>query len=313
MKIDKVNPQLQSYAKKVPAIPFHRLWCLKLTRILFKLGLAKSECVDGVSYSDITLLHAKVRIYKPQHAQSGIGVLWIHGGGLITGSPAQDNRTCSRYAKELGAVVCAVTYRLAPENPYPAGLDDCLEVWMWMQKQAKQLGIDPNRILLAGQSGGACLATSLAQRLVDNGGQQPAAQLLYCPMLDDRTADASELDSLNHILWNNRSNRAAWSWYLNGGDNNLPVPKGAVPARRNDLSGMPPTWIGIGDIDLFYQESVEYAKRLEDAGVVVEFDHVEKAPHNFENFAHGSDFVEQFFSRHFNSVRKLLAINLALK
>lgn len=308
MNIEQVNPQLQSHAKKVPAFPFYRLWCLKLSRLLFRLGLAKTKCLEGIRYRDKKLTQASVRVYKPEASPSGIGVLWIHGGGLITGSPDLDNKTCSRYAKELDAVVCSVKYRLAPENPFPAGLNDCLEVWQWFQEKAVEMGVDPARIIVAGQSAGGCMATSLAHRLIDMGGQPPVAQLLFCPMLDDRTAARLELDDIEHIGWTNRSNRAAWSWYLGGVAGVSSIPDGAVPARRDDLSGLPPTWIGIGDIDLFYNESIEYAKRLENDGVTVEFDSVPQAPHTFENFADGTSLVDQYFERHFASVRKLLSI-----
>ncbi|WP_166424648.1 alpha/beta hydrolase [Paraglaciecola sp. 20A4] len=308
MNIEQVNPQLQSYAKKVPSFPLYRLWFLKLSRILFRFGLAKTECLDGISYSDKKLAQSTVRVYKPKGTPSGIGVLWIHGGGLITGSPNLDNKTCSRYVKELGAVVCSVKYRLAPEHPFPAGLNDCMEVWKWFQEQAVQMGVDPTRIVVAGQSAGGCMATSLAHKLMDIGGQQPAAQLLFCPMLDDRTAADTELDKIDHLVWNNRTNRAAWSWYLGGVTGSSSIPEGAVPARRENLRGLPPAWIGIGDIDLFYNENVDYAKRLENSGVMVEFDSVPMAPHTFENFADSTRFVDEYFKRHFESVRKLLSI-----
>ena len=180
---------------------------------------------------------------------------------------------------------------------------------MWMVEQADSLGVDPSKLIIAGQSGGGCLAASLVQRIHDEGGIQPAVQLLHCPMLDDRTAADQALDAIEHIGWTNRNNRTAWSWYLETDAGGESVPHGAVPARRTDLAGLPPAWIGIGDVDLFYGESQAYAHRLREAGVSVMMDVVADAPHGFEVFADDTALVRDYFTRHFASVRTLLDAN----
>ena len=282
-------------------------WVFKLARFASRLGFFSSRCPPGVSYTDHLLPStAEVRIYRGQSAPSGVGVLWIHGGGLILGSNKVDDKMCSRYVNELGAIVGSVDYRLAPENPYPAAIDDCYEAWLWFIERAPSLGINPSRLIIAGQSGGGCLAASLCQRIIDSGGVQPIAQLLHCPMLDDRTAGNRELDSINHLIWNNVNNRVGWSSYLGcdaGSDN---VPENSVPARRQDLTGLPPTWLGIGSLDLFHDECMTYVERLKQCGVKTIVDVVPDAQHGFELVGEDTELVSRYFDRHFCAARELI-------
>ena len=142
-------------------------------------------------------------------------------------------------ARDAGILVANVEYRLAPTHQYPAAIDDCVEAWQWLLQSAGELGIDPARIAIAGQSAGGGLAAALALRVHDAGGVQPAAQILFCPMIDDRTALRSELDGNDYLMWNTRHNRQAWSWYLGQPAGAPEVPAYAAPARRDDLSGLP--------------------------------------------------------------------------
>jgi acetyl esterase/lipase len=193
----------------------------------------------------------------------------------------------------------SVEYRKAPEHPFPAALDDCNAGWEWLQRNAVSLGISPARVAIGGQSAGGGLAAALVQRLHDAqstageptagepiaGGPQPIAQWLFCPMLDDRTAARLELDRVGHRVWNNRANRFGWSSYLGTTPGSPAVPPYAVPARREDLTGLPPAWIGVGDIDLFHEEDRAYAERLRAAGVEATLHVVPGAPHGFEAWA----------------------------
>lgn len=309
MTIEQLHPQAQKKAKSLPNVPIYRHWVLRMVRFFMDVGWMRQPCFPGVSYTDVYVANTKARIYcKDDHDQkssSTIGVFWIHGGGTIAGNYKMDNHICSRYVEQLDAVVCSVEYRLAPENPFPAGLDDCYDGWQWFVAQAKTLGVDSSRILLAGQSGGGCMAASLVQRVHDAGGIQPLAQLLWCPMLDDRTGANRELDVVEHIVWPNRNNRAAWSWYTGCEAGADEVPENSVPARRKKLSGLPPTWIGVGDMDLLYEESKVYAARLEEAGVEVVFEVVKGWPHGFESVLEGQ-ITEDYFTRHFQAVRYLI-------
>ena len=210
-------------------------------------------------------------------------LVWFHGGGLVLGTARQDDYFAGLLARAAGVVVVSVDYRLAPEHPFPAALDDGLMIWRWVTESAAALGVDPARMALGGQSAGGGIAASLAQRLRDQAvGAPPAAQLLFCPMLDDRTAARVDLDRESHFVWDNRSNRAAWRHYLKLEPGALATPRYAVPARRADLTGLAPCWIGVGDVDLFFEECREYAQRLTSAGVEVELRVVPGGPHAFE-------------------------------
>jgi len=193
-------------------------------------------------------------------------VLWIHGGGMITGSPQFEAGGSGRLARELGVVVVSPSYRLAPEHPFPAALDDCMTTLTWMRTNAVELGIDPDRITVMGASAGGGLSAAVAQRSHDEGIGLRAQVLVY-PMLDDRTALATDHGGRGRFAWTPSSNRFGWTSYL-GRKPRLPdAPQYAAPARRTDLAGLPPAWIGVGELDLFYPEDVDYAGNLTAAGV----------------------------------------------
>jgi acetyl esterase/lipase len=196
-------------------------------------------------------------------------LLWIHGGGMIMGSPQLEAPMTGRLARELGAVVVSPDYRLAPENPFPAGLDDCMATLRWMHAHADELGVDQDRIAVAGVSAGGGLAAAVVQRSCDEGITLRAQVLVY-PMLDDRTALRDDHAGRGQIGWTPSSNRFAWSAYLGREPRMSEAPNYAAPARRTDLSGLPPAWIGIGGLDLFYEEDVAYADKLRACGVPCE-------------------------------------------
>jgi acetyl esterase/lipase len=204
-------------------------------------------------------------VYEPDVHSPGSGaLLWIHGGGLVMGTPEQGHDRCSRFAAELGIVVVSVGYRLAPEHPFPAALDDCFAALSWIHEHAEALKIDGAKIAVGGESAGGGLAACLAQLAVDSAGPAICFQLLQYPMLDDRTALRADHDAL---VWTNGSNKFAWRAYLGHQLTDDETRPHAVAARRTDLTGLPPAWIGIGDIDLFHDECSSYAQRLRAAGV----------------------------------------------
>ena len=185
-------------------------------------------------------------------------LLWIHGGGYVMGDPRGDHDVCSQHARDLGIVVVNVDYRLAPEHPFPAALEDCYAALRWVHENADELGIDPSRIAVGGGSAGGGLAAALAQLAHDRGEVPVCFQYLVYPMLDDRTTLVRKRPRT--LVWTPGANLFGWTSYLGhppGLEESRPY---AVPARREDLSGLPPAWIGVGDIDLFYEEDVAYAE-----------------------------------------------------
>ena len=296
MTISEVAPELRRLVRLMPRPPVTSVlgrWVMRQAMKLMPDGqlegvqLEKRTTNEGVA----------LRIFTPISGQTGAGLLWIHGGGMVIGSAAQDDLHCAETARDLGIVVVSTEYRLAPEFPFPAPLDDCYAAWAWLQASSAQLKIDNTRVAVGGQSAGGGLAAGLVQRIYDSGGVQPAAQWLFCPMLDDRTAAKLELDAISHKIWDNRQNRVGWHSFLATEPGADHVPDYASPARRTDLSGLPPTWIGSGDIELFFDEDRTYAERLRSAGVDCALDVVSGAPHGFETLARNTKLAQDYLSR----------------
>ncbi len=228
-----------------------------------------------------------VRLFRPLSSRSHAGqttdpapaLLWIHGGGYVIGTADMDDHVCAQFSTRLGITVAAVEYRLAPDHPYPAALQDCYAALTWL---AGLPGLDRRRVAIGGASAGGGLAAALALWARDHGSSPdavtPAFQLLVYPMLDDRSAMTA--DKPNYRLWNTDSNRFGWTAYLGDAD-----PSVAVPARRDDLSGLPPAWIGVGTNDLFHDEDLAYAERLRAAGVPCDVEVVPGAFHGFDSWA----------------------------
>jgi acetyl esterase/lipase len=225
----------------------------------------------------------RLRIYRPKSlVEPAPALFWLHGGGYVTGSPEQDERTSIAFARELGITVIAGTYRLAPDHQAPAAVEDAYAGLSWVFAHAAERGIDPARIAIGGASAGAGLAAGLALYAHDRGEVTPVFQLLEYPMLDDRTVIRADHDTRNARMWNARNNRFGWSAYLGqepGGDGVSPY---AAPARREDLTGLPPAWIGVGTLDIFHDEDVEYARRLNESGVACELVVIPGAFHGFD-------------------------------
>lgn len=307
MNIEQIHPELRKTFRYFPTLPFHHRAFVWFANLLMK-GLPKATSSAGLFIEEKKLVNASIRIYRPESNLSGAGLLWIHGGGYITGNHSMNDRECMAYAQDLKLVVVSVEYRLAPRFPYPAAIDDCFEAWLWMQQGAHELGIDPARIVVSGISAGGGLAANLSQKILDEGGIQPAGQALLSPMLDDRTSLKYDLDSANHPVWNNKSNRAAWTWYLGQPAGAAHVPPYAAPARREDLSGLPEAWIAIGDIELFYEEVILYAQRLNNAGVNCELYVTPGAPHGFESVQPGATLTRKLFEDNYRFLRRVLAL-----
>lgn len=248
-----------------------------------------------------------VRLYRPVPVDPPApAVLWMHGGGFVLGAPEHDDPTCLHLVRQLGAVVASVRYRLAPAAPAPAALDDASAALDWLVDRAPQLGVDPARIAVAGASAGGGLAAALVQRVQDRGAWRPAFQLLVYPMLDDRTVLRSDLDTRWVRAWEPGSNRTAWCLYL-GQEPGLPwVPEHVVPARRTDLAGLPPAWIGVGDLDLFLAEDTVYARRLRECGVACELLVVPGAFHGFDAIYTRAEVSRRFLEAQTDALRRAL-------
>jgi triacylglycerol lipase len=217
-------------------------------------------------------------LYRPVVAAAGSrpALLNIHGGGFIAGSAAREDANMRRLAHDLDVVILSVDYRLAPETPYPGPLDDCFAALLWLRAQADVLGVDPARIAVRGVSAGGGLAAGLSLYARDRGGPDIGFLLLVYPMLDDRTV---KQPFAGRHVWPIAANRFGWQSYLG---RSADVSAYAAPARADDLTGLPPTFIATGSIDLFAEEDIAYASALIRAGVPVELHVYPGAYHGFD-------------------------------
>lgn len=241
----------------------------------------RGELVPGPDGApDITL-----RIFTPERRKA-LGVVFdIHGGGFTFGSAAMNDGKNIQMARELGAVVVSVEYRLAPEDPFPAGLEDCYAGLLWVAKNADVLGIDPEGIVLYGASAGGGLCAALTLLVRDRGGPTIVFQYLGVPELDDRLETPSMRAFTDVPMFARPAAEKSWDRYLGlGVRGTADVSPYAAPSRAADLSGLPPAYISVMEFDPLRDEGIVYAQALLAAGVTVEL-------HLFPGTFHGSSFA----------------------
>lgn len=307
----KIHPELQPAAKKSPKFNFSKtnLWLINLLMSLMPSPETPEDIrVENVSIpgqADRTKI--RLRIYKPKSiAAPTPALIWMHGGGYVMGKPEQDEGSCTQYVQELGITVVSVDYRCAPKYPFPAGLEDSYVALQWVASHSRHLGVDAKRIAIGGASAGGGLAAALVQLAHDRQEIKSVFQLLVYPMLDDRTVLRTDLDDSSNITWSQKSNRFGWESYLGRECGAEEVPAYSVPARRQDLSGLPPAWIGVGSLDVFHDEDVAYAQRLQACGIACELDVVAGAFHGFDVFDPQIPIVQDFRRAQIAALKKAL-------
>lgn len=225
-----------------------------------------------------------VRVYAPDGQRAPVpGLLDIHGGGFVCGNVDMEHAGAARLTRALGIVVVAVEYRLAPEHPFPAGLEDCYAALCWVTEKAGALGIDPERIGVYGQSAGGGLAAALGLLCRDRSGPALCFQFLGIPELDDRLETPSMRQFVDTPVWNRPNAIRSWGYYLGEGAGGEVSPY-AAPARATDLSDLPPAYVSTAEFDPLRDEGILYALGLLQAGVPVEL-------HQFPGTFHGSNAV----------------------
>jgi len=224
-----------------------------------------------------------VRVYTPRDATGPLpAVVFSHGGAFVLGDTYSEEHRCLTYAAEARCVVVSVAWRHAPEHPYPAGVEDAYRALEWAAEEAGSLGIDPSRVAVAGASSGGAFAAALALMARDRGGPHVAFQLLVYPVCDDRMESPSMREFTASPLWTRGSSAQMWEHYLGAGHG--PAPAYAAPARADDLTGLPPAYVMVAELDPLRDEAIAYAGRLLDAGVAVEL-------HCYAGAFHGFDIV----------------------
>lgn len=267
--------------------------------------------VDGVDVHHHTLTTADgadlpLAWYVPTAGElPGSAALYLHGGGMIYSlaetAPMYDSAVRG-YVAASGVPMLTVDYRVAPEHPDPIPVEDCYAALGWLAEHAVELGADPARLAVAGDSAGGGLAAGVSLLARDRGGPTPALQMLIYPMLDDRTITPDPALPQEFLTWTYEDNVTGWD-ALRGDRNGLSVY--GAPARAEDLSGLPPTYLDTGDLDIFRDEDVAYAARLSAAGVPTELHVHPGCPHAFEGLAPDADVSRRVIA---DRVRRLRAL-----
>lgn len=251
-----------------------------------------------------------VKIYEPKNrSQRKLPcVFWIHGGGYVLGHPDGDDGLCQCFVDQIDCVVVSVDYRLAPEHPYPAAITDCYKALEWTWNNCEKLNIDSSRIAVAGASAGGGLAAAIALMARDRREIKLSFQMPLYPMIDDRneTFSSYEINEKNMpLVWNRESNLIAWKMYL-GENYSKEVDYYAAPARAKDLSGLPPTYICVGQLDPFRDETIDYVQRLAKAGVPVEFHLYPGCFHGFDSIFNKCEISKQARNEYIDALGRAL-------
>lgn len=294
--LDKVHPELRGSLSglllRVSRVALNARW-LKVIRVLD----AVTHGVASVGTAVHVVPGAGVRVYvidqRPDPGMAGgtPALLHIHGGGFVFGRPGVQFSALKRVSRALNCLVVSVDYRLAPETPFPGALEDNYAALRWLHEQAGALRVDGSRVAVMGESAGGGHAAALTHAVRARGELGLCFQVLIYPMLDDRTGCDGASGWSGHFVWSAGSNRFGWGALLGGFGN---PPSGSVPAREEDLRGLPPAWVGVGELDLFYAEDVAYARRLEAAGVATQLYVQGGAFHGFDLLARKTAVAKAF-------------------
>jgi acetyl esterase/lipase len=309
-----VNPELRPIAREMQRTPFPPLTAEKLPQArrtmsammaqppLTSVPFAK-RVIDGPKNAPAVTIY----IVNAKPGAKRAGILHTHGGGYILGSAENDIQNLQTIASALDCGIVTVDYRLAPETPFAGSIEDNYTGLHWLHDHADEVGVDRRRIAVMGESAGGGHAALLAIAARDRGEIPVAFQCLVYPMLDDHTGSTRAVPApLGSISWSASANRLGWRSFLGQEPGTPQVPAAGVPARVASTSGLPPAWIGVGSIDLFVDEDLDYARRLIDAGVMTQVYVAPGAFHGFDAIARHTEVAENF------TASKIAALRTAL-
>lgn len=286
-----------------------------------RIGWLRDVVAAGDLSDDQLLALAPVAVQEVRREDGGPGYLVVraasltasapvlvvvHGGGMVAGSARSGLRELVPWAVELGAVLVSIDYRLAPEHPYPTPLEDCIWALESVRERADEWGIDPQRLVLAGGSAGANLVAGCVLALAEQGLPSASAVMMWQPMLDDRLQLPSTYELVDDALWDRSSTETTWRAYLGAAEADAL----ASPARASDLGCFPPTFLEVGQVDIFRDETLAFAARLSAARVPVQLHMWAGAYHGFEGSAPNAHLTTLALGARFDYLSRALGGNL---
>lgn len=310
---ERLHPELKSMFSALPEVVYTRDNLAAKRQEMLEFAAAMSASLpmnDAVLTSERYVPGAagdpdvRVKIYEPRVKNGPLpGILYIHGGGYILGSADMMDPALQQLVSEIECVIVSVDYRLAPEHPFPAPLEDCYAALQWFSEHAEELGSDSSRIAVMGPSAGGGLTAAVSLLARDRNGPSIRFQMPLYPMLDDRNMTPSSNEIMDDRVWNKAKNQLGWEMYL--GEQGKASPY-AAPARAADLSGLPPTYTCVGDLDPFRDETIDYVLRLTQAGVPTEFHLYPGCFHGFEEYFPSAEISQRVVKEYRAALKRAL-------
>ena len=274
-----------------------------IPRIRSEFSASAPPVADPDQY-DSTVYELNLLLWKPKGSTSQPCIYHVHGGGLVFGRASDDMPRMAKLGSTFNMATASIEYRLAPEHPYPAALEDVVTGFEWLTRNASQIGISARDILLSGSSAGGGLAAAATLFMRDHGGPLPLGLLLMCPMLDDRNNSHSGYQMEGAGSWDRIANETGWSAYL--GKNRSEVPIYASPSRAQDLSDLPPIFLDVGSAETFRDEVVAFAAHVWSCGGQAELHVWPGGTHGFEGIAENSLLAQTSVATRYKWVERLL-------
>ena len=310
-RLAPIDPELRPAAKQMLSLGMPPLSAATLHRGPATAGGPPAELLSGIKVTEQhvpaqgSLPGVTVYVVNADPSKRRPAILHTHGGGFIVGSAKGELRYLQETARDLDCVIVTVEYRLAPETRFTGSTEDNYAGLKWLYSHAEELGVDRTRIALMGESAGGGHAAILAIRARDRGEIPVAFQALVYPMLDDRTGSAMPIPPyIATVGWSPPENRFGWRSFLGVEPGGANVPAAAVPARLKNLAGLPPAFIGVGGVDLFAVEDMEFARRLTLANVPTELLVIPRAFHGFDRVAPETSLARLFTKAKLNALRR---------
>ncbi|GJF07865.1 alpha/beta hydrolase [Pseudonocardia sp. D17] len=312
------DPELEAALRLVhqvnpPTVTSERIADLRAITDAYRIAeesLAGIDVAEHVAPGPAGAPDVALTVLRPADADPAVplpGMLHIHGGGMVAGNRRVGLDWAADWLRAVPMVVASVEYRLAPEHPHPAPLEDCYAGLEWLAGKAAELGVDPSRLVVAGGSAGGGLAAGVALLARDRGGPALAAQLLICPMIDDRARTPSSTELDGEGLWDRTSNATGWAALLGDAAGGPDVSPYAAPARATSLAGLPPAFLDAGAVETFRDETVDYATRLWQAGGQAELHVWPGAFHGFDSVVPTATLSREARAARENWLRRVLS------
>jgi acetyl esterase/lipase len=308
----RLDPELAEIFPHLPVLDLTDIATARTTMMdMLAAAQAGAQRSEHVAYADHLVPglngspQVRVRLYRSAGHPGPVPCLyWIHGGGHVLGQIEQDDLMMEHIVEAVGCAAVSVEWRRPPEHPFPAPMDDCYAGLTWAYTNAAELGLDPERIAIGGASSGGGSAAGLALLARDRGEVPVCFQLLVYPMLDDRNVTPASQAVTEPKVWNRQSNLIGWRSYVGDAVGTDQVSPYAAPTRATSLAGLPPAYLPVGDLDLFIDEDIEYAQRLQQADVPTELHVYPGGIHGFDLLAPGSGLAKRFVRDRDDALRR---------